>query len=103
MPLCSIRSPRILPTVKVRTASRSRSGAMPNTCATAIAASRFITACRPVSRAFQNPRPATRNAGAVCAQLTSSARTSALFGETEGDGCARVHFAESARRARRRH
>ena len=36
MPLCSMRSPRILPTAKLRTASRRRSGAIPNTCATAM-------------------------------------------------------------------
>ena len=49
MPPRSIRSPRILPTEKVRTGSRSRSGAISKSRATAIAASRLLTAWRPVS------------------------------------------------------
>ena len=40
-------SPRIPGAAKVRTASRRRSGAMPNSPATAMAASRFMTAWRP--------------------------------------------------------
>ena len=66
IPLCSRRSPRILPAAKRRTASRSRSGAMPNSRATAIAASRFITPCRPVESGLEihAHRPETRPVGA---------------------------------------
>ena len=94
MPLCSRRSPRILPGVQAAHGSRSRSGGMPNTRATASAASRFITPCRPGQRALEIRRRRTRNRTVSAPSSTSSARTSALSANPKVTDASAVHVAK---------